>query len=57
MALYWNGKEQNLNLNGKLLAAVYYNGKLIWQGIRSCFGIGAWFNSRPWVNEEAWRNK
>ena len=41
---------------GKAFQAIYKGTHLIWQGIRSCFGSGAWVNEKPWLNDEAWKN-
>lgn len=41
---------------GKTFQAIYKGTHLIWQGIRSCFGSGAWVNEKPWLNDEAWKN-
>lgn len=41
---------------GKLIQARYKGTRLVWQGVRSCFGSGLWFNDKPWLNEEAWKN-
>jgi hypothetical protein len=43
--------------SGKPLQAMYKGAHLVWQGIRSCFGGGFWFNEKPWINDEVWRNK
>lgn len=43
--------------SGKTLQAMYKGIHLIWQGIRSCFGGGFWFNEKPWINDEIWKNK
>lgn len=30
--------------------------RIIWTGIRSCFGAGFWVNEKPWLNDEGWKN-
>ncbi len=29
--------------------------RVIWQGIRSCFGGGDWINDKPWLKEDVWK--
>jgi len=47
-------------LGGKRIAKYYtvinHTARLIWEGIRSCFGSGWWINDKPWVNDEGWKN-
>ena len=38
------------------IAAVYHMGKLVWEGIRSCYSSGAWRNDKPWTNDDCWKN-
>lgn len=40
----------------KPIQSIYKGIHLIWQGIRSCFGSGAWINEKPWLDDEGWRN-
>lgn len=42
---------------GKPIQATYKGVHLVWQGIRSCFGAGYWFNEKPWLDDEVWKNK
>lgn len=55
--LYFNGKEiigiQHIK---KGIQAVYHLGVIVWQGIKSCYGTGAWLNDMPWSNDDAWNN-
>lgn len=56
--LHTSGKEiVTLYKSGKPLQAMYKGAYLIWQGIRSCFGAGLWFNDKPWSNDDVWKNK
>lgn len=51
------GKEyQNIAINGKYVEKAYYEGDLIYIGIRSCYGSGAWINNKPFLNDDAWKN-
>lgn len=43
-------------INGEMVEAMYLNGDLIWQAVRSCFGSGVWINEKPWINTETWKN-
>lgn len=52
-----NGKEVVEYYHGKTPLIEMYRGKhLIWQAIRSCFGMGYWVNNKPWINTDAWKN-
>lgn len=39
-----------------VMSYVYVHANIVWQSIRSCFGSGAWINSKPWLNNESWKN-
>lgn len=57
MAIYYKHKEiSSLKLSDKVIAYVYYGGKLIWQSIVSCFAKGFWINEQPWSDTSAWKN-
>lgn len=43
-------------ISGKVIGAVYRGSKVIWEGIRSCFGGGAWLNLKAWQNTDGWKN-
>lgn len=30
--------------------------RIVWTGIRSCFGAGFWVGDKPWLNTEGWKN-
>lgn len=47
---------QNLAINGKYIEKAYTNGELIYIGIRSCYGSGAWMDQKPYLNDDAWKN-
>jgi hypothetical protein len=38
------------------LTAIYRGSVVIWEGIRSCFGGGAWLNAKAWINSDCWKN-
>ena len=42
--------------DGKMLSAMYRNGQLIWQAVRSCFGSGIWVERKPWLDTEKWKD-
>lgn len=53
-----NGKNVvSMMIEGKMLSAMYRNGHLIWQAVRSCFGSGIWVSRKPWLGVEKWKNK
>lgn len=43
-------------LNNKTVSYMYFQGKLIWSAIRSCFGKGYWVDNKPWNNNDGWKN-
>ena len=52
-----NGKNiVSMMVDGKMLSAMYRNGRLIWQAVRSCFGSGVWVSRKPWIGSEKWKN-
>lgn len=56
--IFKNGKEiTSIHIRGKAVTAVYKGATLVWQAVRSCFGIGYWVNEKPWLNNEGWKNK
>lgn len=48
-------KNERLN-RGLTIQAIYHNGIILYQAIRSCFGSGVWANAKPWLNDEAYKN-
>lgn len=61
MALYIND-TQSKQVNtiyaqgNKVVQAVYYGLRLVWQYIKSCFGRGYWLNDKPWSDTDGWAN-
>lgn len=39
----------------KVVTLIIQGGKILYQGIRSCFGAGYWKNDKPWLNDDGWR--
>ena len=39
-----------------VITAVYKGLRLVWQGVRSCFGSGTWIQNKPWLNDEKWKD-
>ena len=35
---------------------IYYGSQIVWQALRSCFGLGYWVNKFPWSNKDGWKN-
>lgn len=56
--MIWSeGSEyQNLSINGEYVEKAYLDGILIYIGIRSCYGSGAWLNAKAYLNDDAWKN-
>lgn len=51
------GKEISyIFLKEKAIGAIYKGAVIVWQGIRSCFGGGAWYNDKGWNNQDGWKN-
>lgn len=42
---------------GKVIKAVHYGARLVWEAIRSCFGSGKWVDKYPWLDKEVWKDK
>lgn len=40
----------------KTIIYVYKGSNLVWQAIKSCFGLGYWINNAPWINTDGWKN-
>lgn len=51
-----NKEISAIRLGSNVISAVYKGSVLIWQAVRSCFGIGWWVNEKPWINDETWKN-
>lgn len=52
-----NGQEISLVYYGtKAIGSIYYGTMKVYEGIRSCFGSGAWINAKPWLNTDGWKN-
>lgn len=45
-----------ISVGRKAIVLVYRGKRLIWEGIRSCFGRGLWMNEKPWLNSDGWKN-
>ena len=48
-------KVSTIARNGKKVASMYWNGKMIFQSVKSCFGSGVWVSSKPWIGKEYWK--
>lgn len=40
----------------KIITKTYKGLRLIWVGVRSCFGAGYWINDKPYNNDDRWVN-
>lgn len=55
--LWIDGHEFNQGLIGSGVAEnMWLDGKLIYQGVRSCYGKGYWRPSKPWLDNEKWKD-
>jgi hypothetical protein len=48
---------ETIHLGERVIAKIMLGSKVIWEGIRSCFGKGYWINIKGCINTEGWRNK
>lgn len=55
--IYRNNKEITFIYKGTKPISMLYRGEyLLWQAVRSCFGMGYWINDKAWLNDEGWKN-
>lgn len=55
--IFKEGKEIITVFRGeRAIKAIYRGCQLVWQAVRSCFGVGFWVNEKPWINDECWKN-
>jgi len=40
---------------GKEISTVMKSGRIVWEGVRSCYGSGAWRGDKPWVDNDGWK--
>ena len=43
-------------IEGGVVEYMWYNGDLIYQGVRSCYGKGYWRPQKPWLDNEKWKD-
>lgn len=56
MAIRIKGKEpEALRVGKRPVAALYLGARLIWEGVKSCFGSGVWRDDKPWRDDDGWR--
>ena len=54
--IYRNGKGFDYFYHGnRAIQAIYKGTRLVWEGIRSCFGAGYWIPEKPWIETEGWK--
>lgn len=56
MAIYNGLRRITVQYGVRAISNVYYGLRLVYTGIRSCFGSGVWFNERPWLDGDNWKN-
>ena len=55
--MWINGKEISQQyIEGGVVENMWLNGKLIWQGVKSCYGKGFWRPNKPWLDNEKWKD-
>lgn len=57
MGLYYGKKEfGSIRYGTRTIMSIYKGARVIWEGIKSCFGKGFWINDKEWNNEDGWKN-
>ena len=51
-----NKDISRLNAFSKVVAYTRVGSNLVWQAIKSCFGLGYFVNNKEWSNTDAWKN-
>lgn len=55
--IYNNGKNISfINAFSKVITYTLIGGNLVWQAIKSCFGLGYWVNNKEWSNNDGYKN-
>ncbi len=55
--LWRDGNEiGQLMTDGGQVEQMWLNGQLIYQGVRSCYGSGAWIDTKPWLDNDGWKD-
>ncbi len=58
MALMHKGREvAQVWIGGRAVSAVWHMGRLIWEGVKSCFGSGIWRYDKPWTGSDGWKSQ
>ena len=62
--IYHNGKKPVVAIfqpldafSRRVFLEIRKGSRVIWTGVRSCFGGGSWINEKPWFNEDGWKNE
>lgn len=45
-----------MQYGSRAISQIYYGLRLVYTGIRSCFGSGTWVDERPWLDGDSWKN-
>jgi hypothetical protein len=56
MLHYRNTTIATLHFQGNVASLGYKGSILVFEGVRSCYGSGAWLNDKGWLNDDGWRN-
>lgn len=56
MAIYNGLRRMTMQYGSRAISQIYYGLRLVYTGIRSCFGSGTWVDERPWLDGDSWKN-
>lgn len=51
-----NHNQDFIQYNNKVISIIYRGAKIVWEGLKSCFGGGYWNSDKPWDNDDCWKN-
>lgn len=55
MIRFGKGAAALIWIGGEAAGAIWRGGRLIWEGLRSCFGSGVWRGDKAWRGDDGWR--
>ena len=56
MLHYRNQTIATIHLREHTGEKAYKGSVLVFEGVRSCYGSGAWLNDKGWLADDSWRN-
>ena len=57
MIKYNNKEISQIYKSKKVITYVFKGIRLVWEGIKSCFSGGIWYQEKKWLNEAKWKDK